>query len=216
MIIAIDGPAGSGKSTIAKVVATKKGLFYLDTGAMYRMMTLRILEMGLDIEKSEDIERLIRENSITISEGKYFLNGVAVGLEIRTPEVDANVSRVSAVKAIREAMVKRQRELSQSSSVILDGRDIGTVVFPNADVKIFLTASVHERALRRYKEYKEKGGTLALEVIEEEIAKRDFQDENRKESPLKQADNALLVDTTGKTIEQVVEKIIEIVDRVHG
>lgn len=216
MIIAIDGPAGSGKSTIAKLVASQKGLFYLDTGAMYRMMTLRTLEMCLDIHNNYDVERLIKENTITIEEGGYLLNGCKVGLEIRTPEVDANVSRVSAVKEVREAMVKRQRELSQRSSVILDGRDIGTVVFPNADIKIFLTASVYERAVRRFKEYLEKGVELSLKKIEEEISKRDFQDENREESPLKKADDAILVNTTGKTILEVVDNILEIMENHDG
>ena len=210
MIIAIDGPAGSGKSTIAKLIAEDLGLVYLDTGAMYRLVTLKVLNDGI-LGNLDKIIKMLDNLNIDIKENGFYLDDIDVSEEIRKPVVSENVSDIAAIREVREKMVDLQRKFSESKNVILDGRDIGTVVFPNADVKIFLVADAKERANRRYKELVAKGENVRIEEIYENILKRDEIDSTRKESPLKKADNAIEVDTTSKNIEEVKNKILNIV-----
>ena len=210
MIIAIDGPAGSGKSTIAKLIAEDLGLVYLDTGAMYRLVTLKALNDGI-LGNLDKIIKMLDNLNIDIKENGFYLDDIDVSEEIRKPVVSENVSDIAAIREVREKMVDLQRKFSESKNVILDGRDIGTVVFPNADVKIFLVADAKERANRRYKELVAKGENVRIEEIYENILKRDEIDSTRKESPLKKADNAIEVDTTSKNIEEVKNEILNIV-----
>ena len=210
MIIAIDGPAGSGKSTIAKLIAEDLELVYLDTGAMYRLVTLKALNDGI-LGNLDKIIKMLDNLNIDIKENGFYLDDIDVSEEIRKPVVSENVSDIAAIREVREKMVDLQRKFSESKNVILDGRDIGTVVFPNADVKIFLVADAKERANRRYKELVAKGENVRIEEIYENILKRDEIDSTRKESPLKKADKAIEVDTTSKNIEEVKNEILNIV-----
>lgn len=216
MIIAIDGPAGSGKSTIAKLVAKDMGLVYLDTGAMYRLVTLKALNEGIlgndGLNELDKIKKLLDDLNIDIRENRFYLDDVDVSEEIRKPVVSENVSDVAAIREVREKMVDLQRKFSESKNVILDGRDIGTVVFPNADLKIFLVADARERAKRRYRELIQKGENVEIEEIYENILKRDKIDSTRKESPLKKAKDAVEVDTTSKSIEEVKNEILRMVN----
>ena len=216
MIIAIDGPAGSGKSTIARLIAKDKGLIYLDTGAMYRLVTLKALNKGIlgnnDLNYLGEIKKLLDNLNIDIKENGFYLDNVDVSEEIRKPIVSENVSDVAAIREVREKMVDLQRKFSESKNVILDGRDIGTVVFPNADLKIFLIADAKERAKRRYKELVEKGENVEIEEIYENILKRDKIDSTRKESPLKKAEDAIEVDTTSKNVEEVKNEILRMIN----
>ena len=210
MIIAIDGPAGSGKSTIAKLIAEDLGLVYLDTGAMYRLVTLKALNDGI-LGNLDKIIKMLDNLNIDIKENGFYLDDIDVSEEIRKPVVSENVSDIAAIREVRKKMVDLQRKFSESKNVILDGRDIGTVVFPNADVKIFLVADAKERANRRYKELVAKGENVRIEEIYENILKRDEIDSTRKESPLKKADDAVEVDTTSKNIEEVKNEILNII-----
>lgn len=210
MIIAIDGPAGSGKSTIAKLIAEDLGLVYLDTGAMYRLVTLKALNEGI-LGNLDKIIKMLDKLRIDIKENGFYLDDTNVSEEIRKPVVSENVSDIAAIREVREKMVDLQRKFSESKNVILDGRDIGTVVFPNADVKIFLIADAKERANRRYKELVSKGENVKTEEIYENILKRDKIDSTRKESPLKKANDAIEVDTTSKNIEEVKNEILYII-----
>ena len=213
MIIAIDGPAGSGKSTISKLVAKDLDLIYLDTGAMYRLVTLKALKMGIldgNLEDLDKINELLDNLEIDIREDGFYLDGVDVSEEIRKPIVSENVSKIAAIKEVRIKMVDLQRAFSKEKNVILDGRDIGTVVFPNADLKVFLVADARERANRRYKELTEKGENVSLEEIYQNILMRDKIDSTREEAPLKKAEDAVEVDTTSKNIDEVKEKILNL------
>ncbi|MEG2346615.1 MAG: (d)CMP kinase [Cetobacterium somerae] len=215
-IIALDGPAGSGKSTIAKVIAKNFGLTYLDTGAMYRMVALYILENNIDFNNVADVENILNNIKVDIIDDKFILNGKDVSLEIRTPEVTKIVSPVSAIKAVRVKLVDLQRDISKGKKVILDGRDIGTVVFPNADLKIFLVASPEERAKRRVKDYASKGITEDFETVLKDILERDHTDSTRKESPLKKAEDAIEVDTSFLNIEESVQTISNLIKEKIG
>ncbi|MCQ9625627.1 (d)CMP kinase [Cetobacterium somerae] len=215
-IIALDGPAGSGKSTIAKVIAKNFGLTYLDTGAMYRMVALYILENNIDFNNITDVENILNNIKVDIIDDKFILNGKDVSLEIRTPEVTKIVSPVSAIKAVRVKLVDLQRDISKGKKVILDGRDIGTVVFPNADLKIFLVASPEERAKRRVKDYASKGITEDFETVLKDILERDHTDSTRKESPLKKAEDAIEVDTSFLNIEESVQAISNLIKEKIG
>lgn len=210
MIIAIDGPAGSGKSTIAKLIAEDLELVYLDTGAMYRLVTLKALNEGI-LGNLDKIVKMLDDLRIDIKKNGFYLDDTNVSEEIRKPIVSENVSDIAAIREVREKMVDLQRKFSESKNVILDGRDIGTVVFPNADVKIFLIADAKERANRRYKELVSKVENVKIEEIYENILKRDKIDSTRKESPLKKADDAIEVDTTSKNIEEVKNEILYII-----
>lgn len=210
--IAIDGPAGAGKSSIAKVLANKLECIYIDTGAMYRSVGLGAIKQGLNYQDEEAVSLLMQNLDIKLKmseEGQQiFLNGHNVSIEIRNDEVAAAASKVATYSKVREALVESQRAMQNETSVVMDGRDIGTVVMPNATLKIYLTASVNERALRRFKEYEAKGVQADLAVLTEEIAARDKQDMERKISPLKKADDAVEIDTTYMTIEEIVERIM--------
>ena len=213
MIIAIDGPAGSGKSTISKLVAKDLDLIYLDTGAMYRLVTLKALKIGIldgNLEDLDKINELLDNLEIDIREDGFYLDGVDVSEEIRKPIVSENVSKIAAIKEVRIKMVDLQRKFSKAKNVILDGRDIGTVVFPNADLKVFLVADARERANRRYKELTEKGENVSLEEIYQNILMRDKIDSTREEAPLKKAEDAIEVDTTSKSIDEVKEEILNL------
>lgn len=210
--IAIDGPAGAGKSTIAKIAAKKLGFVYIDTGAMYRAMGLFFDRNKEWPDKPEDIKALAEKADITLKyadgEQRIFLNGEDVSEAIRTEKAGLSASSVSRFPEVREIMVSLQQKLAGSMNVIMDGRDIGTVVLPDADLKIFLTADVSERARRRMLQLEEKGIKESLDKIEEDIRKRDIQDTTRKASPLKQADDAALIDTSDISIEETVDRII--------
>lgn len=215
IVVAIDGPAGAGKSTIAKLVAEKLGYAYIDTGAMYRSVALKFLQTGKEFDEafiSQLAQTMIIEFKPEASVNRVFVDGVEVTDAIRSAEVTANVSRVAAIGDVREAMVAQQRRMGESGGVLMDGRDIGTVVFPNAQLKIFLTASVEERALRRYKELVAKGQDVDLAQLKKDIASRDKQDSERAISPLRQAEDALLLDTSDMNIDQVTAKILQLVE----
>ncbi|EFQ56754.1 (d)CMP kinase [Streptococcus downei] len=220
--IAIDGPASSGKSTVAKILAKKLGYTYLDTGAMYRCATYLALQNGLDASQVDTLLTLIEENPINFgkaADGSQIVSlaGQDVTLAIRQNDVTNNVSAISAIPEVREKLVDEQRRIAADSGIIMDGRDIGTVVLPDAELKIFLVASVEERAERRFKENQEKGITSDFETLKQEIADRDYKDSHRKFSPLKAADDAITLDTTGVSIQGVVDFILEkakkIIDR---
>ena len=207
-IVTVDGPAGSGKSTIAKIIAKKYGFTYLDTGAMYRMIALYALENSIDLQDSKAIETMLKNTKLDIVGNQFFLNGKDVSDEIRTPRVSAIVSPVSAIKEVRVKLVDLQREISKGKSVILDGRDIGTVVFPSGDVKIYLVASPEERAKRRLKEYEEKGVEADYESVLASIKERDFIDSTRKESPLKKAEDAHEIDSSTMSIDEDRKSVV--------
>jgi len=215
MIICIDGPAASGKSTTAKIVAQKLSLMYIDTGAMYRAVALYSKLNNINIECLQALESMMESMKIEFklvdNISKIYLNGSDVTEEIRTPEITILSSKVATIKIVRQKMVEAQRILSQNNNVILDGRDIGTVVFPNAEFKFFLTASVDERALRRYKENLEKGIDSELEQIKLDLIWRDSNDTNRAEAPLKKADDAIEINTTKMTVEEQVNKILKVI-----
>lgn len=213
-IVAVDGPAGSGKSTISKIVAKELDLTYLDTGAMYRMVTYAVLKNRIDVENENEVIKLLNEIKLDINKDKFYLNGEDVSQVIREVEVTNNVSKVAALKLVRDKLVHMQRVISEGKRVILDGRDIGTVVFPKADLKIFLVASPEERANRRVKEFISKGIDTNYETVLEEIKTRDFLDSTRKESPLLQAEDAILIDTSFMNIEEVSNEIIKLVKKV--
>ena len=212
--IAIDGPAGAGKSTIAKLVSGKLGFIYVDTGAMYRAMALYLSRMNVNPDNADEVGEKAQSAEITIKyvdgEQVVMLGDENVNGLIRSSEVSAMASRTSQVARLREKLVELQQKLAETENVVMDGRDIGTVVLPNADLKIYLTASVQVRAMRRYKEMIAKGQEAVLEEIEKDIEDRDYRDMHREASPLKQAEDAVLVDTSDMSIEQVADKIIEL------
>lgn len=212
--IAIDGPAGAGKSTIAKKVAAKLGFIYVDTGAMYRAMALYFLRKGISRNDQASIEAALDEIEISIryEDGaqQVILNGENVSGLIRTEEVGNMASATSVYGPVRQKLLELQRGLAQTSDVIMDGRDIGTCVLPQAQAKIYLTASSHVRALRRYKELADKGQMCNLEEIEQDIIERDYRDMHREIAPLKQAEDAVLVDSSQMDIDQVVEAITSV------
>ena len=212
LVVAIDGPAGAGKSTVAQMAAKKLGFTYIDTGAMYRSVAWKTLQQGKPVTDELIIE-VVKDIDVRLnySDGKTVVlaDGKDVSALIRTPEVTAIVSQVAALGPVRSKMVELQREMADVGSVIMDGRDIATNVLRNADVKIFLTASIEERAMRRYKEMKQKGFDVDLEKLKAEIAARDKADSEREISPLVQAEDAELLDTSNMSIDEVVEAILE-------
>ena len=213
LIVAIDGPAGSGKSTIAKLIAKKYNFTYIDTGAMYRMITLYLLQEKIDFENLKEIENVLNNHiNLDMKENKFFLNNKDVSQEIRELIISENVSKVASIKIVRDNLVSLQRKIASNKNVILDGRDIGTVVFPNAQVKIFLIASVEERANRRYKEFLEKNISISYEEVLKSLTDRDFIDSTRKESPLVKAKDAIELDTTNLNLQEVVDFISSKID----
>lgn len=213
--IAIDGPAGAGKSTIAKKVAKELNIEYIDTGAMYRALTLKALENDIDPKDKKEIIRLLSETDIDFINNHIYLDGVNVDKEIRENLVSKNVSYVAAIKEVRDTMANIQQRLANKKSVVMDGRDITTVVLPSSKYKFFLTASVEERSSRRYKELVEKGEkNITLEKIKNDIIKRDGIDSNREVAPLKRTEDSILLDTTDKSIDECVSIIVSIVKEV--
>jgi pantoate ligase/cytidylate kinase len=210
-IIAIDGPAGAGKSTVTRRVAEALGWLYLDTGSMYRAITWLVIKSGLDVGEETAIAELAATAKIELGSGGIKINGQDVTQAIRTPEVTAKVSQVAAQAAVREVMVKLQQEYGQRGSIVAEGRDMGTHVFPDAKLKIFLTASPRERARRRLRDWQNQGELqLDIDQLEEEIRQRDYLDSNRPIAPLTKAADAVEVNTDGLTVEQVSEKIISL------
>ena len=209
--VAIDGPAGAGKSTIAKLVAKEKGYIYVDTGAMYRGLAIHFLKKGIDPENKEAVAKACQDAEVTIGYEngiqQIYLNGENVTEMLRTEEVGNMASKTSAIPEVREKLLDLQRSLAREKDVIMDGRDIGTNILPDADVKIYLTASVETRAERRYKELKEKGEKCDLAEISRDIRERDERDMTREIAPLKKAEDAVLVDSSDMTIEEVVRTI---------
>lgn len=213
LIIAIDGPAGAGKSTIAKKVADILEIEYIDTGAMYRAFTLKVLKSNIDINNVQQIVKLLDSTRIEFKNRHIYLDGIRVDEDIRDNSISNNVSNIAKIKEVREKMVEIQQELAKSNNVIMDGRDIGTVVLPNANYKFFVTASVEERARRRYKELLLKNAdNITYEQILEEIKIRDEIDSNREISPLRKSPDAYVIDTTNKTIDESVQEVISIIE----
>ncbi len=216
--IAIDGPAGAGKSSVAKILAKTMGYTYLDTGAMYRALTYAALSRGLS--ETKDIIAMARALTMTVSPGetsmRVFLDGEEVTDFLRTPDVSAHVSAVSAIPEIRTLMVDLQRKLSEAGGTVLDGRDIGTVVLPRADVKIFLTASPRTRAIRRYKEMAETNPGITVDEIEADIRERDYKDSTRETSPLREAEDAVHLDNGDLTLSETAAAIRKICDEKAG
>lgn len=216
MIIAIDGPAGSGKSTVARAIAEEMRITYIDTGAMYRAVALQVLRRKIDLEDEISLKAMLRETDIDFVDGKIYLDGEYVEQEIRGTQVTQKVSPVSAIASVREAMVDKQREIAARRDCVLDGRDIGTVVFPRADVKIFLTADVAVRAKRRMQENLDKGIEADYEEIKRSMKQRDLADSTREHSPLKKAEDAVEIDTSDKTVAEICRAIIQIIQERQG
>ena len=216
LIIAIDGPAGSGKSTTSRLVAKKLGISYLDTGSMYRATTIYFLDNDYSIY-SDDIKKIMDSVIIDISDStdnqSVLLNGNDVTNRLRDHEISSLVSKISSNKFIRKRMVAIQREISRNKSIVVDGRDIGTVVFPDADYKFFITATIKQRTLRRYQELILKKKNIKLTLIEKEIRERDHLDSSRKNSPLKKAEDAVIIDTTCLNIDEQVNMILKIINK---
>lgn len=217
VVIAIDGPAAAGKSTVSKAVAKKLGYTYIDTGAMYRAFTEYCLRKGVDCQNEAECVKLIPEVEITLyPDGKVMCSGKDVTREIREPRVSGNVSYIASYKDIRLAMVDLQRKMAEKVSVVMDGRDIGTYVLPNADVKIYQIASVEERAKRRYLENQEKGIPCTYEDIVADVEKRDRIDSSRAFAPLKPAEDSIQLDTSTMTIEESVQAVLDIIKNKVG
>ncbi len=214
MIIAIDGPAGSGKSTTAKIVAEKLGFIHINTGAMYRGIALKCLKQDINPDDIVEMENILSETAFQLSGedgSQMYMNGKDISFEITSTEVTETVSRISAIPMVREKLVNYQRKMAEGQDVVLEGRDIGTVVFPNADFKFFLIADIDERARRRMGDMETRGEIVTLEELISGIAERDRRDSNREHSPLKKAEDAVEIDTTGLRIEAQVNCIVEIV-----
>lgn len=213
--VAVDGPAGAGKSSISKIVAKKLGYLYIDTGAMYRSVTWAVLHNHIDVNNQKAVEALLPELDLTMEASddscKVFIAGQDVTDFIRTPQVNNAVSIVASYKGVRQYLVERQRLMAEAGGVILDGRDIGSVVLPNAELKIYLTASVEARAMRRYLEVNGTVNEQSLEDIKDSVMQRDDMDKNRKESPLIQVEDAVLVDSSEMTFDETVEHILHLV-----
>ena len=214
MIIAIDGPSASGKSTTAKGISKKLGIMHLDTGAMYRAVTLGLKKTDISLEDEVSIQKFLVQADISFgNENRIFLNGADVSREIRSADISSRVSVVSALPIIREAMVRIQRKIAENTDCVLEGRDIGTIVFPNADFKFFLIADVEVRAKRRLLELEAMGETTTLSELINDIEKRDRLDSSRDHSPLIQAEDAILIDTSGITIDDQINKIVKIITK---
>jgi cytidylate kinase len=213
IVIAIDGPAAAGKSTTARLVAERLGYLHVDTGAMYRAMTLKVLSQGIDPNNGAEVERVAEQTEIRLEREtgslRVFVDGRDVTEEIRRPEVERAVSAVSSYRKVREVMVREQRRMGERGGIVLEGRDIGTVVFPEAGLKIYMVANVEERARRRQKELEAQGIKTSIEDLVREIVMRDDRDSNRALSPLRKADDAIILDTSTMTIDQQVDFIVK-------
>jgi len=212
MVIAIDGPAGSGKSTVAKLIAKKLGIVYIDTGAMYRALAYKAYGLVISFEDEKSIAKLAEAIEIELEGEKVLLDGIRVDGHIRRPVINENVSKVAKIKQVRDIMVMHQRDMGRKRSVVMDGRDIGTHVFPDASFKFFLVADLEERARRRSLELIQKGYEVEFGEIKRELENRDIQDSTREASPLIRAHDAVEIDTTSKTAEEVADTIISFVE----
>jgi len=217
MIIAIDGPAGAGKSTVSKILAKKLGFLYIDTGAMYRALALKAIETNLDIEDTAAVIEMARQSSVDLvneNDGslKLFLDGRNVTQEIREPRITRIVSDIAKIKEVREVLLGLQRKLGRQKNSVLDGRDIGTVVFPDAEKKFYIDAKFDERVTRRHKELVGLGQNIALGAVSSDLHNRDTIDSTRDFAPLKKADDAVFIDTTSMTIEEVVNKLLSYIN----
>ncbi len=212
MIIGIDGPAGSGKTTVAKLLAKRLGIFYLDTGAMYRALTLKAIERKVDLSDQDALKKIAGELNLEFKEGKVYLDGTDVSDRIRTPLIDKSISPVVAQPEVRAIMVKLQRNIVAKGDFIVEGRDITTVVFPDAKYKFYLDATPAIRARRRFRELREKGMDVNFQELDQDLKRRDNADKTRKASPLKISEDAICLDTTNLTISQTVEAIIKRLD----
>lgn len=220
MIIAIDGPSGAGKSTVAKALAKRLGFLYIDTGAMYRAIALEMRKRAIKPEDEHALTQLVASVHLSFlnegTESRLLCNGEDITQAIRTPEISRYASEISKSPIVRQALVRIQREMGQKGRVVLEGRDIGTVVFPDAEVKFYLDASPEERAKRRYKELLEKGLAVDFEETLREVIERDRNDMSRSLSPLRKAEDALLIDSTGRSVEEVVEEMVRLVRERRG
>jgi CMP/dCMP kinase len=217
--IAIDGPAGAGKSTVARKVALQLAFVYVDTGAMYRVIAWLAIQHGFASANEDSLELLTTQSEIHFEQSPdglldAFVNGRKMGSELRTPEVSTLVSKISVFPKIRQKLTDWQRDFAKSYSVVMDGRDIGTVVLPHAQVKIFLTANIEERARRRFEELRNKGFEVSISELMTSIQERDARDSNRDVAPLKPADDAIIIDTSGKSVDRVVDEVLELVRQV--
>lgn len=214
--VAIDGPAGAGKSTVARAAAAKLGYIYVDTGALYRAVGVYCLRNGITTTDAENVSAVLGEITVELKfiDGvqHVFLNGDDVSVEIRLPEASMAASNVSAIPAVRAFLFDLQRDIAAKNNCIMDGRDIGTVVLPDAQVKIFLTADDEERAMRRYKELQEKGSTVTYQEVLDDLRVRDYNDSHREIAPLKPAEDSVIVNTTGYTLEESIAKIVSTVE----
>lgn len=210
-MVAIDGPAGAGKSTLAKLLANRLGFTYIDTGAMYRAVALWALQRNVSWDDPHRMEQLAIAADIELSPGRISLNGEDITEAIRTPEVSSGASKVAVLPGVRRAMVAKQRAMGEQASVVMEGRDIGTVVFPNADVKIFLDAEPDERARRRFRESQAKGEAISQSTVAAQIKERDQRDSTRSDAPLAQAPDAIYLDSTALSLDEVEEAILKIV-----
>lgn len=206
--IAIDGPGGAGKSTIAMAVAKALQIDYIDTGSMYRAVALKILKEGIDLKDEESLQRMLDRTDIDFSKGNIYLDGEIINDKIRTPQISAMASACSALPIVRNKLVSLQRKMGEAKSIIMDGRDIGTNVLPHAEYKFFITASPEERARRRTLELHEKGQDVTYQDVLSDIEKRDFADSNRELNPLTQAEDALLVNTTGIPLAECIQFVL--------
>ena len=219
--VAIDGPAGAGKSSLARAAAKKLGFIYVDTGALYRTLGLKLMNNGISTDDVVAVEALLNETNVDLrfvdGEQHVFLDGEDVSDKIRTPEVSMAASRCSALPVVRAFLLEKQRDLAKHNNVLMDGRDIGTVVLPNATVKIFLTASAEERAQRRYLELCEKGQKVEYKDVYDDMVKRDYEDSHREIAPLKPAEDSVTVDTTGKNLEESRALLLNVIrERLDG
>lgn len=211
-IVAIDGPAGSGKGTVAKILSKECNLTYIDTGAMYRAIAYAALQNNIDIKEEDKIVELANNSKIEFIDGKTYLNGIDISKEIRTMEVTRIVSPISSIVKLREILVDMQRKMAGNNNVIMEGRDITTVVFPNATYKFYLDATLEERAIRRYKENTQKGMDVSLEEIKENISKRDYNDMHKEVGALTRTEDSIYIDSTNLTIDEVVKKMKDIIE----
>jgi len=214
VIITIDGPAGAGKSTVSREVAKRLGFLYLDTGAMYRACALFMLQKGIPLDNEELISSHLKDLNIKFKNGRIFLNGEDVSDKIRTPEIDLAASDISRIPSVRKKLTSIQRSIGENSDLVAEGRDMGTVVFPNADLKLFLTASPEERAKRRKKELYKKGDIISLDIILHQIKKRDKADTERAIAPLKPAEDSITLDSSNLSAEEVVKEIIKFANSI--
>lgn len=217
LIVAIDGPAGAGKSTVAKRLAKELGYTYMDTGAMYRAIALKAMRDGADLEDEPGLKRILEQTRIELIDqnghAKILLDGQDVSEQIRTPELSQMASKVSTLRAVRERMVELQQIMGAKGGVVAEGRDIGTVVFPQAEVKIYLDASAEERARRRFKELREQGKPVSQEETLEEMNQRDRRDKERALAPLRRAEDAVLIDSTDRSVEEVMDRIMAEIEK---